>query len=323
MTSIYVTRKIPQAGLSPLQDKDYEIDINPEDRPLTSKELLTALRAKPYDGILSLLTDHIDAAVFEAAPSVKVVSNYAVGYNNIDLVEAERRGVVVANTPGASTSAVAEYTVALILALTHKLIDADQFVRDGKYKGWDPALFMGTELSGKTLGLLGAGRIGSSAATALAKGLGMKVEYYDVVRNESLEKEIGAVFRSSVEEVLKEADVVSIHVPLLPTTRHLLNAEHFAMMKPTAILINTSRGPVIDEAALAEALSRGAIAGAALDVFENEPAVTPALLTLPNVILTPHIASATDVARNTMAIMAAQNLIEFFEGREVKNMVRS
>ncbi len=321
MKKIYITRKIPDVGINMLKEKGYEIDMYMENQVIPRDELLAALRAKPYDGILTLLTEHVDAEVFDAVPSAKIVSNYAVGFNNVDVVEADKRGIVVANTPGASTSAVAEFTVAVILALTHKLIDADQFMRDGKYKGWDPYIFLGTELSGKTLGLLGAGRIGSEAARMLSKGLGMKVVYYDTRRNEVLEHECGAVYVSSVEEVLPIADVVSIHVPLLPTTKHLLNREHFKMMKKTAILINTSRGPVVEEDSLVVALREGLIAGAALDVYENEPVIASGLDTLPNVILTPHIASATDIARDNMAVMAAQNLIEFFEGQEVKNKV--
>ena len=321
MKKIYITRKIPDVGINMLKEKGYEIDMYSENQVIPRDELLAALRAKPYDGILTLLTEHVDGDVFDAVPSAKIVSNYAVGFNNVDVVEADKRGIVVANTPGASTSAVAEFTVAVILALTHKLIDADQFMRDGKYKGWDPYIFLGTELSDKTLGLLGAGRIGSEAARMLSKGLGMKVVYHDTRRNEALERECGAVYVSSVEEVLPMADVVSIHVPLLPTTKHLLNREHFKMMKKSAILINTSRGPVVEEDALVVALREGLIAGAALDVYENEPVIASGLDALPNVILTPHIASATDIARDNMAMMAAQNLIEFFEGQEVKNKV--
>ena len=318
---IYITRKIPDVGIKMLQDKGYEFDMYTENQVIPRAEMLNELKEKEYDALLTLLTENIDAEVFDTAPSVKMVSNYAVGFNNIDIAEANKRGIVVANTPGASTSAVAEFTVALILALTHKLIDADQFMRDGKYKGWDPYIFLGTELSGKTLGLIGAGRIGSEAARMLSHGLGMKIMYYDTRRNDVIEKECGAVFVSSIEELLPLSDVVSVHVPLLPTTHHLLNYDHFKLMKKTAILINTSRGPVIDEGALVTALREGLCAGAALDVYENEPHITEGLDALPNVILTPHIGSATDVARDTMAVMAAQNLIEFFEGEEVKNKV--
>ena len=322
MKKIYITRKIPDVGIAMLREKEYEIDINPDDRVLTKDELLNALRQKPYDGVISLLTDAINAEVFDAVPTAKIFSNYAVGFNNIDCAEAAKREIVVANTPGASTSAVAEFTVTLTLALMHQIVDADQFIRDGKYQGWNPSIFMGSELPGKTLGLLGAGRIGAEAARMLMTAFGMKIAYYDVQRNEKFEEATGATFYASVDEVLAVADVVSVHVPLLPTTHHLLGAEQFKKMKKTALLVNTSRGPVLDEVALVEALKAGTFAGAALDVFEFEPKISEGLTSLPNVILTPHIASATDVARDTMATMAADNIISFFEGKEVKNKIK-
>jgi glyoxylate reductase len=318
---IYVTRGIPEVGLKMLRDKGYEVDVNPNDRTMTKKEIVAALAQKPYDGALTLLTDPIDADVFATAPSLKIISNYAVGYNNIDVVAATAKGVVVANSPAAQSETVAEHAVAHIMALTTKLVEADQFVRDGKYQGWDPMIFWGTDLLGKTLGILGAGRIGGRVAHVMSKGIGMNVIYYDVKRNEEIERDCGAQFRATPEEVMREADVISVHVPLLPSTTHLVNAEHFKMMKPTAILINTSRGPVVDEAALVEALRAGTIAGAGLDVYENEPHLAPGLTDLPNVTLTPHTASATQRAREDMAVMAAQNIIDFFETGKTKNQV--
>ncbi|HEY4511015.1 MAG TPA: NAD(P)-dependent oxidoreductase, partial [Candidatus Paceibacterota bacterium] len=206
----------------------------------------------------------------------------------------------------------------LILALATRTVEGDRFMREGKYKGWDPLLLLSRDLKGQTVGVLGAGRIGESLLRMLIRGFGMKALYHDVRRNEAIEKE-GAVFRATPEEVLAEADFVSLHVPLNENTRHLIDARRLKMMKKGAYLVNTSRGPVIDEEALADALARGVIQGAALDVFENEPAVHPGLLACPTVILTPHIASATESARREMAELAARNLIDFFSGKKPQN----
>ncbi len=304
-----------------LKAKGYAADVYPEDRILTHKKLVDILKKGSYDAVLCLLTDAIDAAVFDSAPSVKLYANYASGYDNIDVAEAKRRGITVTNAPADLTSeAVAEHTIALILALAARIVEADEFVRLGKYKGWSPMNFIGTDILGKTLGLIGAGRIGERVAY-YSKGLGMKIIYTDVVRNDRIEKEYGAVYRGSVEEVLQAADVISLHVPLLDSTRHLINEARLRLMKPTGFLINTSRGPVVDEKALAEALKEKTIAGAALDVFEFEPKTVPGLAKLDNVILTPHIASASIEARDQMAEIAAQNIIDFFEGGKPRNIV--
>ena len=304
-----------------LQDKGYEVDVNPEDKILSKEELVAAISAKPYDAVLPLLTDKIDGAVMDACPTAKIFANYAIGFDNINLEDAKVRGVAITNTPGNLANSVAEHTFALMLAVAKHIPQADAFVRAGKYKGWDGMMFWGQELNGKVLGLLGAGRIGSLVATH-AKAMGMTVIYYDVKRNEQTEQATGAEFRATPEEVLKEADVVSIHVPLLPTTQHLINKERLAMMKPTAILLNTSRGPVVDEVALVEALKNKVIWGAGVDVYENEPTLAAGLVDLGNVVLTPHTASATPSARNEMATLAAQNIIDFLEGGEPKNLVK-
>lgn len=317
--TIYITRKIPEAGLSLLRQRGFSLDISDKDRPLTMRELIGALQEKPYDGVLCLLTDSIGASVFDAVPSARIFANYAVGFNNIDVEEAKKRGVTITNTPGALTEAVAEHAVALMFSLIRRIPESDLFLRKGRYKGWGPELFLGEELQGKTLGILGAGRIGGRVAEIAGKGLGMSVIYYDIKRSEEFEKTTGGIFRSTPEEVLKEADVVSIHVPLLPATAHFINAERLKLMKKSAYLINTSRGPVIDEVALVEALKNGVIRGAALDVFEHEPKLAPGLSKLSNVVLTPHTASATRVARDGMATLAAQNLIAFFEGKVPPN----
>ena len=321
MPKIYVTRKIPDIGLSILREKGFELDISPKDRPLTKRELIKALKKKPYDGVLCLLTDMIDGEVFDAAPRAKVFANYAGGYNNIDVAEAKKRGITITNTPGALTEAVAEHTIALMLSLARRIPESDQYVRRGKFKGWGPELFLGEELSRKTLGILGAGRIGSRVGEIASKGLGMKIIYYDIKQSNEFERTCGATFRATPEETLTEADVVSVHVPLLPTTTHLLNAERLRLMKKTAYLINTSRGPVVDETALVDALRNSVIRGAALDVFEHEPRLAKGLAKLQNVILTPHTASATHAARDGMARLVAENLIAFFEGKIPPNMV--
>ncbi|MEI8337532.1 MAG: D-glycerate dehydrogenase [bacterium] len=319
--NIFVTRKIPDIGIKMLEEKGYSLDINPKNYPLSQKEIIKYLKKKPYDAVLSLLTDKIDSKVFESAPSVKLYANYATGFDNVDINEAKIRGIAVTNSPGNLTAeAVAEHTIALMLALAARIVEADEFVRQKKYKGWEPMNFIGTDLLGKTLGLVGAGRIGDRVAF-YAKGLGFKIIYTDVTRNERIEKDEDAVFCSSLDELLKQSDVVSLHVPLLDSTKHLINEEKFKIMKPTSFLINTSRGPVIDEKALEVALRNKIISAAAIDVFEFEPKITPGLLKLQNIILTPHIASASIEARNQMAEVTAQNIIDFFETGNPKNKV--
>jgi len=318
---IYITRKIPDAGIDKLKEKGYEIDINPEDKVLSREELVSALKQKEYDAVLCLLTDKIDGDVFDAAPKAKIFANYAVGYGNIDIDSAKEKEIMVSNTPGVLTETVAEYTFTLLLSIAHRVVEADKFTRAGNYKGWAPKLMLGTDLSEKTLGIVGLGRIGSQVAHHAVKGFGMRVLYYDIKRNEDFEKEMGAEFRESVDDVMKEADFVSVHVPLLESTRHLINKERLEMMKPSAHLVNTSRGPVVDEQALVEVLKNKTIRGAALDVYENEPALAPGLAELDNVIITPHIASGTLETRSKMSEMAADNIIAALENETPPNLV--
>lgn len=321
MAKIFVTRKIPEVGLSLLTAAGHEVDISEKDGVLSKEELLTALSKKPYDAVLSLLTDQIDKEVFTAAPNVKIVANYAVGFNNIDIEGAKLSEVVVTNTPDVLTDTVAEYAVSLILSVAKRIPEADRFTRAGKYEAWAPELLLGSDLKGKTLGILGAGRIGTGVAERLVKGFNMRVVYYDIKPREHIEA-FGAEYRDTVEAVLQEADIVSVHVPLLDSTHHLINTERLSMMKPSAYLINTSRGPVIDEAALVEALRNKTIKGAGLDVYENEPALAPGLNELDNVVVTPHIASASEETRNKMSEMAAQNIIAFFNDETPPNVVK-
>ncbi len=321
MKNVFVTRKIPEVGLKMLTDKGYMVDVSPKDRPLTKKEIIDTIKRKPYDAVLTLLTDPIDAEVMDAAPTVKIFANFAIGFNNIDIEAAKKRNVFVTNTPGGGADRVAEHTWALILALSCRVCEGDQYMKKGKFNGWNPMLLHGTKLAGKTLGILGTGRIGSDVAHRAKNGFGMNVVYYDVKRNEQLEKDFGATFYPTVDEVLKVSDVVSIHVPLLPSTQHLISADRLKMMKPTAYLINTSRGPVVDEVALVEALQKGTIRGAGLDVFEFEPKLAKGLAKLDNVVLTPHIASGTEEARLEMATLSAGNIIAVLEGGAPKNPV--
>lgn len=318
MAKIFVTRKIPRAGLDLLKAAGHQVKLHAGSSAISRKGLLAG--AKGAHAILSLLTDKIDAAVFAAAgPQLKIVANYAVGYDNFDLAAFKKAGVLAANTPGVLNGAVAEHAVALMFAAAKRIAEADRFTRAGKYKGWEPELLLGTELSGKTIGILGLGRIGAGVAKR-AKAMEMKVLYHDVKRNEAFEKEAGAAF-ATVEDLLKGSDVVSVHVPLLPSTRHLIDAKRLRLMRKGAILINTSRGPVIDEKALVAALKAKRIGAAGLDVYENEPKLAPGLAKLPNVVLTPHTASATVETRDRMAVLAAQAIIDALSGKTPANLV--
>ncbi len=310
-------------GVELLKSKGYEVVVNSEDRVLTKDELIAELKGHGYDAVLCLLTDTIDADVIESSqPTVRIFANYAVGFDNIDVETAKQKGIIVTNTPDVLTHTVAEHTFALILAIAHRVPEADRFVRAGKYHGWKPMMLLGSDVSGKILGIVGCGRIGSRVAHHAVKGFDMKVFYHDTQRHEEFETEYGAVFIETLDELLKTADIVSIHVPLMPTTHHLIGETQLKMMKPTAYLINTSRGPIIDEVALATALHDKTIRGAALDVFEFEPNITPELLELDNIILTPHIASATEETRNKMAMLAAQNIIAVLEGQTPLNAIK-
>jgi len=323
MKTIYVTRRIPEVGIQMLRDAGHDVEVSEKDGVLTKEELVTTLGQKEYDAVLCLLTDDVDGSVYDAVPSAKIFANYAVGYNNIDVAGAHERGITVTNTPGVLTETVAEHAMGMILAVMLRIPEADRFTRAGKYDGWAPMMYLGTDLRGKTLGVLGAGRIGRRVAYHAMKGFDMNVVYYDIQKNEDFEKEVEASFRESVDDVLKEADVVTVHVPLLDSTKHLINKERLSVMKKSAYLINSSRGPVVDEKALVEALQNGTIKGAALDVYEEEPKLAEGLAELENVVITPHIASATEGTRGKMAEIAAQNIIDFLDGKTPPNVVET
>ncbi len=319
MSTIFVTREVPEEGLIALRNAGHVVDVSPKDGVLTKEELIAALSAKPYDAVLCLLTDKIDGEVMDAVPSAKIFANYAVGFDNIDVAAAKERGVIVTNTPDVLSDTVALHALALILALARRIPESDRFVRAGKYKGWQPLLLLGMDLTGKTLGIVGAGRIGQSLARMAHNGFGMHIVYTDMKRNEAFEAELGASFVATIDELLPQVDALSLHVPLLPTTTHLMNAARLSLMKKSAYLVNTSRGPVVDEVALVEALRTGVIAGAALDVFEHEPALSPGLTDLENVILTPHTASASRETRAHMAEVAAKNILTVLGGEGAPN----
>ncbi|KKU57885.1 MAG: hypothetical protein UX81_C0028G0010 [Parcubacteria group bacterium GW2011_GWA2_47_12] len=230
MIKIFVTRRIPENGLAMLREKGFTLVLSEKPRPLSKRELIKELKKNPYDAVLCLLTDTIDKDVFDAAPSAKIFANFAVGFNNIALEEAKKRGIIITNTPGASTESVSEFTLALILNVARRVNEGDRFMRAGKFKGWGPPMF-GRDIKGMTLGIVGSGRIGAEVAKKALRGFEMRVIYYDVIRNELLEKEYGARFVSTLEELLHTADVVSLHVPLLPSTKHLINKERLALMK--------------------------------------------------------------------------------------------
>lgn len=313
MANIYVTRRIPEGGLEMLRKKFGTFEMNMEDRVLTRTELLEKVKGR--DAVISLLTDTIDGEVLDAAgPQCKIFSNYAVGFNNFDLAAGAQRGILMTNTPGVLTDATADLAITLMFSCARRIVEADTYTRAGKFNGWGPMLLLGQDITGKTLGIIGAGRIGSSVAEKMAKGFGMKVMYTDMFKNEALEKSIGAQ-KVELDQLLKECDFISVHVNLTPETKHLISAPQFAMMKPNCVFVNTSRGPVVDEVALVEALKANKIFAAGLDVFENEPALAPGLAQLPNVIIPPHVASATMWTRTRMSEIAAQNLIDALEGK--------
>jgi glyoxylate reductase len=317
---IYITRKIPEVGLKLLQEKGITYDMGTSKVPPTQKEIIKALKKKPYDGVISFLTDKLDKNVFDACPTAKVFANFSVGFDNVDMEEVKKRNIGVSNTPGTSSIAVAEHTIAFMLTLTTRIDEGDRFMRKGKYKGWDPDLLVGTDLKGKTIGLIGAGQIGTEVAKILHFGFGCKVIYSDISPNPTLEAITGPT-KKETAEILREADIVSLHVPLLPSTHHLINKESLATMKKTAFLVNTSRGGVIDEKELVNALKNNVIRGAAIDVYEFEPKLTKGLTKLCNIVLTPHIASARQSTRDMMAEIAAKNIISALETGEVINSV--
>ncbi|HZS10360.1 MAG TPA: D-glycerate dehydrogenase [Blastocatellia bacterium] len=346
---VFVTRKLPEAALARLGEV-CDVEVGAEDPALARAALLAGVRKA--DGLVCLLTDRIDREVIEAGHRLKVIANVAVGYNNVDVGAAQQRGIYVTNTPGVLTDATADLTWALILAVTRRVVEADAWVRTGNFKTWDFNLFPGFSLTGRKLGIIGYGRIGRAVARR-ATGFGVSVLYCgrneiafrddptratskashrpgttaqlpspinDSTRTGSLQDGL-SVRRTDFYDLLEQSDIVSLHVPMAAATKHLIDAAAFGHMKPTAFLINTARGEIMDEAALVEALGQGRIAGAGLDVYEHEPQVSPALMAMNNVVLLPHIGSATRETRAAMAMLAVENAIDALSGRPPRNAV--
>ncbi|MGQ9530045.1 MAG: glyoxylate reductase [Candidatus Bathycorpusculaceae bacterium] len=314
---VYVTRELPERGLKIIR-KHFEAEVWQEYAPPPKKVIIE--KARNVDALATLLSDKIDAEVFDAAPKLKIVAQMAVGFDNIDIPEATKRGIYVTNTPEVLTDTTADFAWALLLAVARRVVEADKYVRTGQWKvGWHPMMMQGRDVHGATLGIIGAGRIGYAVAKR-ATGFNMKILFYDVVPRPEMEQ-LGAK-KVDMDTLLRESDFVSVHVPLMKETYHLINEEKLKLMKKTAYLINNSRGPVVDEKALYQALKEGRIAGAALDVFEQEP--TPLdnpLLKLDNVVVAPHISSASYETRSRMAEMVAENLVAFFQGKKPPNLV--
>lgn len=315
---VFITRVIPDDGLK-IVNEFCHMEVSDYDGVLPRQVLLD--KVKGIDGLLSLLTDTIDREVMETAGlQLQVISNYAVGFNNIDVAEATKRGILVTNTPGVLTETTADLAWSLLMSSARRIVEGDKFLRAGRFRGWEPMLLLGTDVHGSTLGLIGFGRIGQSMARR-AKGFNMKVIYYDRERvSQRLEEEIKVSY-CHLYDLLQESDFVSIHVPLTEETFHLIGEKELKMMKKESYLINTARGPIVDEKALAKALRQKWIRGAALDVFENEPAVEPELLDLDNVVIVPHIGSASYQTRTKMAIIAAQNLVSTLKGERPAYLV--
>ncbi|MCP3951702.1 MAG: D-glycerate dehydrogenase [Desulfobacterales bacterium] len=312
---VLITGRLPEAVLAGIETT-HTVTLNREDRPMPREQILS--QVEDQDGLLCMITDTVDIQLLQRAPALKIIANYGVGFNNIDIDAATERGISVTNTPGVLTDATADITFALILAAGRRVVEGDRYTRDGHFKFWAPFHFLGAEISGKTLGIIGMGRIGKAVARRAA---GFEMEILYTGRNRlpaAKENRLNAVY-TDMNTLLARSDFVSLHVPLNAQTRHLINADALDRMQPDAFLINTSRGPVVAEAALCEALKRGKIKGAGLDVYENEPAITPALLELDNVVLLPHVGSATIETRTKMARIAADNLLAGLSGQKPPN----
>ncbi|TME97070.1 MAG: D-glycerate dehydrogenase [Chloroflexi bacterium] len=314
---IVVTRPIPDVALAPLRGRG-DVAVGPAEPPIpTPDEVRDAIREA--DVVYTLPANPVSGDAIRGARKLRMIATMGTGYDNIDVGAAKERGIPVTFAPGILDETTADGVFALLLATARRLGEAERFVRAGKFRGWTPTMFLGRDVHHATLGVVGMGRIGR-ALSRRAKGFAMRILYTDARRNEDAERELGATF-VPLDQLLRESDVVTLHVPLLPETRHLIDAAALRKMKRTAILINSSRGPVVDEKALAEALREGVIAGAGLDVYEREPSVEPSLLALENVVLLPHIASASEATRTRMAVRATENILAFLDGKPLLDPV--
>jgi len=316
MKKVVITRKIPDAGINLLEEYFDQVKIISDGDFCNRKHLLNEINNA--DALLCLLTEKIDKDVIDAGENLKIIANYAVGYNNIDLEHATRKGIYVTNTPDILTETTADLAFCLLMAAARRIGEAERFTRAGKFKSWGPRLLCGQDIYGKTLGIIGMGRIGTAVARRGASGFNMNILYYDTSVPENLSFSAKKV---ELNELLTQSDFISLHVPLVDATYHLIGEKEFSMMKPTAVLINTSRGPVVDENALVKALQQKILYAAGLDVYENEPEIPRTLKTLDNVIITPHIGSASIETRDGMAEMAARNIIDTFQGKVPEQLV--
>src|SRR3989344_2392472 len=320
MPKIYITDKIPENGIQLLRLKGYDVETNQLGKDISSDDLKRIFSS--FNAVITMVNDQIDEKIIKAASTkLKVIANFAVGYDNIDLISASKKGIIVTNTPGVASESVAEHTFALIFALNKQILAADRFVGNGQFKKFVPNLFLSRQLWGQTIGIIGLGRIGTFVGQIAYGGFRMQILYFDIKRSEDFELIYEAKL-CELDTILKDADIVTLHVPLSKNTHHLIGKRELKLMKDSAILINTARGLIVDEEALVWALKSGEIAGAGLDVFEHEPNISADLLQLDNVILTPHTASATIETREKMSQIAAQNIIDVFEGREPMGLVK-
>jgi len=313
--NVLITGRLPDDVLA-LIKKEHNVEINIHDRPMDREKIISGITDK--DGLLCMITDKIDRELLNKTRHLKIIANYGVGFDNIDVEAATERGIYVTNTPGILTDATADLTFALILASGRRVVEGDKLTRAGKFKYWAPLLFLGHEISGKTLGVVGMGRIGKAVAKR-ASGFGMKLIYTKRKRLEKSEEKALNIEYVSLESLLKESDFVSLHVPLLPETRYLIGERELKLMKSSSFLINTSRGPIVNESDLIKALKSGTIRGAGLDVYENEPELTPGLIDLENIVLLPHMGSGTKETRKKMALMAMENLLTGLHGKKPPN----
>lgn len=316
---VFLTRELPSEVMKRLE-KETVLEVNGEDKVLSKEEIIQGLKGK--DALLCLLTDSIDEEVLSADPALKIVANYAVGYNNIDVEAATARGIPVSNTPGVLTETSADLAFALIMAVSRRVVEADAYLRSGKWGGWGPLQFLGPDVYGAVLGIVGLGRIGKAVARR-GQAFGMKVKYWNRTRLSAQEEQQEGLEYLPFEDLLRTADFVSLHVAFAPETTHLISDPELKMMKPEAVLINTSRGAVVDEKALVKALKEGQIWGAGLDVFEHEPAVEAELLTMKKVVLLPHLGSASVATRTKMGMMAIDNILAAWRGEKIPNLVNS
>lgn len=314
---VYVTRPLPGSVLSELK-KHCEVELRETESIITKEELIEGVKGK--DGLLCILTDPVDADVMDACSSLRIISNYGVGFDKVEVEAATKRGILVTNTPGALTDTTADLAMGMMIAAARRIVEGDKFTRECKFEGWGPSMMLGIDVYGKTLGIVGLGRIGKAVAQRAAKGFGMKIIYNDPKVQADFDKEYGAKWMD-LDALVKESDFISIHVPLNQKTRRLFGEKQFQMMKKTAVLVNTSRGVVIDQVALAKALKSRRIYAAALDVYEDEPRCPVELIPLPNVILLPHIGSASLETRTKMAELAVASVIDFFNNKIPQNVI--